>query len=389
MTSDLFDHSDPPLKRAMHFCPPSPWQVLSIAAVYLGITVFCFYGFVALPKQDERTALHLKQALAEIAGTLRTTTGKVETFLKTARFYESRGGLTDRELEGWSVIFTEVFQGDPLIGGLSIIDSNGRSWGIGKYRENAWVRVFPANQGRGAAGKQMGNLLEDLDAQGRGIAGSQRPIPPRRLSSPWTRLPGGTVDPLWTSPFTSTTIAAPVISASVRAAHPQQRVIAAHIRLPDLSALTEQARLVDSGIVAIVDQHGRVLGLPRLAGVPQGAAGEAQRLEALMLPLRELDTPIRPLFEAWLESDKRCDGLIKFTTPSGEDYLGMVQDVSLGSNPLYILVAVPAREFSLLSLATLEAIFFTLLCIVLSRIGCRIFSSWRCRLARCQSCPDA
>ena len=284
----------------------------------------------------------------------------VRAALDMTRAWGADGQLDPADMDALTARFVPLMQSWPQVSSMMVADTAGAEAMLLRVGDTWTTRSVAAGSGgKGAVWQRWGGddlaetWNEDLDYDPR--------------IRPWYRgaMELAQDDPMhWTDAYTFFTTKDPGITASTRTGpmdDPGTRVLAFDLLLTDISAFTTGLELTENGFVVIMDDDGRVLGLPR---DPRFGTPEACK-PFVLTPARKLGLPA---LEVGLNLWRRAG---KPTTPSmsyeveGETHWAGLRPVELdGDRVAWIGVFVP--EADLLGTArTEQAIVLGLLALAL------------------------
>ncbi|MBK6636460.1 MAG: PAS domain S-box protein [Rhodocyclaceae bacterium] len=153
----------------------------------------------------------------------------------------------------------------------------------------------------------------------------------------------------WTAPYLFQSTQEPGITASVRFTDPasgENKVVAFDILLTDLSRFTSELRYGTHGQVTLLSADGKLLGLPRDAGLSRDAATAAL--------LKAPDDTLLPLVAAALtEAAKSTGGLsnpLSVISPvDASEWIARIEKIVLRNQELHMVAMAPASDFGVWS----------------------------------------
>lgn len=230
--------------------------------------------------------------------------------------------------------FRKILGSEAMISGLTVVDGQGRSWGLGKISKDGWVSVTPNLE------DEFFQNLRFANADGTSNSAQRISVP--RLVSPWFQvmaLKDGQI--LWTPPFTSTVISEPVISAAIRSSQSHSKAYAVHIRLADLEIGCEPDQQGRQGKVLLMDRQGRM--------VARSRTRPDEEVNGLLGSLSELQLdPFNAMLEHWLKAGKPLRTAFWFDSAvNASAQVGSVSPVWLGGLEFYLMVTIPKGECAL------------------------------------------
>lgn len=285
-----------------------------------------FYGYQSLgsARDEQFVRERLENEVQYVHRETARSFSCVERFLKDF----SRSTTSWMSPEGLSEIFKREAEGCPLLGGVSILNSDGKTWGVGTVSERDQVLVRP---------KTNGAALERyfLDERGLLVANSRKDIPNPKVSSLWPWLSSSDTEHVrWTAPYTSKVIDEAVISAAING--DDDRIYSAHVRLSDLSRLIAKRLSPSLGGVMLFDSQGKGL------MYPTGFLLREERAEAKeLLSMVSSDSLFYDSFQEW--HHRRWPERLDFRVDQREGAysLGSVRSITIGDQRVGLFVVSP------------------------------------------------
>lgn len=315
--------------------PPLP-RAFRPALQILGVVALVLLLWLHLSAQRQRASEQELQGFRLLAGhaqhRIDMLTGQVTTLLRVMQVI---GGtpLEGEASRAWMQPFRQILVDDPLIAGLTVVDQQGRSWGVGKFRGDGWVRVTPFRDEPGFQNLQFDDARGNTDAT--------HVVSNPRLVSPWFQvmaLREGQI--LWTTPFTSAVISEPVISAAIKGRQGVARAYAAHIRLADLQVLSDAPQILPNAAVILTDRQGRLVARAAAPATPDVPNASNARLLASISEQRL--EPFNALQAHWLKAGKPLRTVLRFESFDGStEYSGWVSPVAIDGLEFYLMAALP------------------------------------------------
>lgn len=326
----------------------------------LGLSLYFHFG-VYRPTADEHAHLIFEAARVRAEERLAHVTEKVESLLNFFHFQERDAPFLAEEVRKEPFRLKEIFVREPLLGAVTLVDDDGRSWGFGRFGDDGWVLVRPDPDADGGNGDESvpAHISIEFDHLGRKVQGGEKVVAPFRLTSPWFRVVAEDSNRiLWTEPFTSTVLGEPVMSAAIRSHAQKNKGMAVHVRISDLSFVATEFYFLRMGRAALIDKQGRLIAMSDRREDAKQAVGERTVQPRNFLLLKSLSVarldPFSSLMESWLDAQKPLQRLHGFTSPNGERYLGSVSMLALGGTELYLLLVAPEEEFVMNELSFFE-----------------------------------
>jgi serine phosphatase RsbU (regulator of sigma subunit) len=178
-----------------------------------------------------------------------------------------------------------------------------------------------------------------------------------------------TVGPVqWTEPYTFFTTGEPGITASVGFLTDagETQVLAVDVSLREISEFTRSLRVGERGVVTILTEDERAVGLPAIPAFER----EEARASAYLQPLESL--ALDGVVTALRESRAAGGRTVRFQTADGP-WWGMARDFSLGENRTFFVVAAIPESELLGGVAGLRTL---IVAIVLLVLGAGLARGW-------------
>jgi len=320
-------------------------------ALVLGISVLVFavlavfaasaIRLVVAPMVDSVARAQMDQAAGELDGRLQQLLGTVEATVRTTRDRGVQGEASLDDLPRFNEAFFPVIAHHREISSVLMANASGREILLLPRGDGTWVNRLsdPEHWGRKTywlywdAQRQLTRVeMQELDYDAR-----QRPWFRAAMALP--RDDGIA----WTEPYVFFTTQEPGITAAARwvAADGTRYVISHDVRLLDLSRFTSRVVAGRSGMAAILQADGRVMGLPRSDRSPSDEDIKAAALQ----PVEAIGAP--PLAEAvrqWRSAGEPAGMLARFDH-GGSAWYSLFRRVAVGSNPVWLAIAAPRSDF--------------------------------------------
>ncbi|MFG0275370.1 MAG: SpoIIE family protein phosphatase [Phycisphaerales bacterium] len=164
----------------------------------------------------------------------------------------------------------------------------------------------------------------------------------------------------WTEPYTFFTTGEPGITASLafRTAEGETQVLALDVSLREISEFTRSLRVGERGVVTILTEDERAVGLPAVPAFDD----EAARARAYLQPLDTL--ALEGVVTALRESRAAGGETVRFQTRYGA-WWGMARDISLGADRTFFVVAAIPESELLGGVAGLRTLIIVIVVVVL------------------------
>lgn len=232
----------------------------------------------------------INQSADEMELALQRFFDPVEQGVVIARSWGIDGLLDIEDTERLNRLFEPLLEQIPQIASILVADSSGAQYQILRRGDTYWNRLFREEWGERAQRVEHGDSDDDAELQSSWI---EREYDPR--DRPWFQ---GAIAKLratdrsihWTSPYVFITESEPGITASAAFAAQDGSavVIGFDVRLEEITEFTSQEHATRNALVAILDDNGRLLGLP---AIPQFSNPSSWRGALLKTP-EELKIPL-------------------------------------------------------------------------------------------------
>jgi serine phosphatase RsbU (regulator of sigma subunit) len=259
--------------------------------------------------------------------------------LAAARAWGEAGMLRLDDPAALERILLPVVRAQPQVSAVLLADEAGRSWLL-RQEPHAWIlrETDPARLGPrmrvhewSDADPARRERIEELDYDPR--------------TRPWFRLAverRGQPGPHWTDPYTFFTTGEPGMTAATAIEAPggERLVVGFDVRLRAISDFTGRFEVSERGLVFVLADDGRFLGLPR-----EGLfASEASRERALLRPPAEVGVPLLADAAAAAARPRTADGPLRLRHAGEPWWLGADRfDLGPGRG-LTIAVLVPEND---------------------------------------------
>ncbi len=288
---------------------------------------------------------------------LRRFLGPVTRGLEVAQSWGKAGMLNHDDTDRLARFFVPMMLQFPQVSSLLVADSTGREFMLLRTADKWRVRLANPNQWGGRTRwfewtEQAGEVNEywkDLDYDPRNRPWYQGAIKHRDkiAAEPPDSQRRFERAVHWTSPYTFFTTNAPGITASVTydAGDGLDHVIGFDVLLEDVSKFTTNLTVSQRGMVAVLTEDDRFVGLPRM----EAFTSEAGRKAALLKRPDELDIPLmRDAAKAFSKHlhgpDQQEVEPFEFTS-AGQPWWGAAKEFPLSADrTLIIAVVVPTAD---------------------------------------------
>jgi len=337
-----------PVNAASHRTVTIRWSIFRNLILLVGIIAIAISTSTLLI--GDRTAEQLSRQM--IGQTSHIATASIEPIFNTIRQslllfkkFSEDGVLQPENPLVMNLMFIPFMTGFSGVSSINTGDANGYGYLLLRT-EDGWANriVKPGSVGRTT-------FWMDWDAKGDLIKEYTRDIDYDPRTRPWYKLardetPGSPARAVWTPPYRFYTTQDIGITASTkvfrRGGSPY--VLAFDVLLTDLSDVTVHLAPSDNGLVALLTDDGKILGVPRQSNVSD--APEALK-QLLLQPVEQLGIPqLTRAFQDW-QREHGTGRHIFHLEAEGEDWWADFRDLHLGEEGprLLLAVMVPEQDF--------------------------------------------
>jgi PAS domain S-box-containing protein len=361
---------------------PSIHQYVTRRVAPLVVAVFAAFGLalyylIVVPAQDKFAMRELLAAAQHVESRTATTIEEIENEVRIAGVMVETGRLGVDDVNGFNAEMMPILEQRTRFTSAVLANEHGREILLLREDDGSWrnritdIEKWGKRQ-RWLAWSPEGKLLSSEWRVGN--------YDPR--NRPWyqgamSTQPEGAVN--WSDAYRFVSTGLLGVSASMRAIHRATGTRYAFdldVRVRDLSRYTSSLRVGDNGYVVMLQQDGRILGLPRNPQIPD----EAQFGERLLKTPQEAGLPVLGAALAGRKDLQKASDVIFKITVSGETWLARISPLPLGrSKHLLMATMAPATDFPLADrvfAATLGALLAAMIVftVILSLYFSRLFS---------------
>ena len=236
--------------------------------------------------------------------------------------------------------FIPLLVANPRATSLILADAQGRTYLLLRNEDGTWTNRLtdPRDVGRG-------RYLTWRDARTL-VADEWKVVDYDARQRPWYAgsLPLADEDFHWTEPYTFFATGKPGMTLSMpwRAADGSRYVIAMDILLETVSSQAQELRVGESGALAVLDESGRVVGLPREARRPDGSLP----MDVLLRPAEELEgTALADAYRHWSGAGRPASKPLGMDH-QGTEWVAEFLPLSLHGRKLWVATYAPLDEFA-------------------------------------------
>jgi hypothetical protein len=299
--------------RLLHLYRPLVRKLVLIvgATIVLTAAALIYFDERMVNSLTERLTASNAHAVRQQLDDLRST---AEEGLGVALGQLSRTELGERSRRDELFGLLEPYFGSyPFLDSINFADEVGNEYAILRQGEERHTRFVEA------AAPRVAHWSRRVDGQVVEEWTRDQTVPP--AERPWyvgamQRAPG---QDYWTRPYAFLTTREPGISVSARSRHEgggREFVVAFNFTLSAVSGFTMALRPTENGLAAVIDDEGRLLGLPADARFEEASARNA----AVLKPLADLG--LTTLDSAYTARRKRGggEGIFQFRTPDNASW---------------------------------------------------------------------
>ncbi len=309
---------------------------VSLASVLFVITAF--YFLQVRPQAEATVKARQKEAAERVVNRIEGLVGEIENLLLTSQRWAADGLISLDDPVAFNRLMLPVLQLRRTISSFHLASDAGREVLLLGSADGFRNRITDV-PGKGHL-QQWLNWHDVHTRSGEEL--KEQDYDPRRR--PWfsgaLETPEGRVH--WTAPYLFQTTREPGITASVRwidKASGRQFVVAMDILLSDLSRSTRELEYGGTGMVALLTDDGKLLGLPRNAGFDNDEAIQKAVLQPPeAIGLQRLAAVLRQAGAASDGTRRLIDG--------GEPWLATLQRAPFGNQVFRIAMLAPEGDFS-------------------------------------------
>ncbi|MDR3435353.1 response regulator [Telmatospirillum sp.] len=312
-----------------------------IVLMALGIFAASTYGLIVVPTVDRLAASQMQQTAGELEARVQRLLATVAITLNTSRHWGMNGSLTLDQLQRFNEFFFPVIENHPEISSVIFAHDSGREILLLHSPDGKWINRLsdPDNWGKKTTWItwNANREIEKTEILDRDYDARQRPWFTGAMAM------ARDDDIHWTAPYIFFTTREPGITAATRwtADDGSHYIIAHDVKLLDLSHFTRQIKAGPNGVGMLLDDQGRLIGVPRAPRFND----DDEIKNAVLQPLADQGLPIAA--EGWrLWNDAgRPDGSLNSMTIDGTDWFTHFHRMVVGQQPLWLAVVAPRMDF--------------------------------------------
>ncbi|MGE5516876.1 MAG: response regulator [Bacteroidota bacterium] len=311
-----------------------------IVVMALGVFAISTYAFIVAPTIERLADTQMRQTAGELSSRVQHLLATVEVTLNTSRHWGLNNSLNLDQVEKFNEFFFPVIENHPEVSSVLVAHESGREILL-LYANGKWINRLsdPEHWGKKTTWLTWSGtrVLEKTETIERDYDARKRP---------WF---GGAMalkrdeDVFWTAPYIFFTTREPGITASSRWTAPDgQRYVVAHdVKLLDLSHFTRQITAGTTGVGMLLDDAGKLVGVPR----DERFSSDEEIKKAVLKPLAEQGLPI--LAEGWRhwEEHGRPDGSLNAMASDGVTWFTEFRRIHIGEQPFWLGVMAPRQDF--------------------------------------------
>ena len=312
-----------------------------IVVMALGVFAASTYFLIVIPTIDRLADTQMRQTATELDARVKRLLATVEITLNTSRHWGMNGSLDLDQLQRFNEFFFPIIENHPEISSVILAHESGREILLLLTPDGKWINRLSDPEAKGnkttwitwSANRVMEKtevLERDYDARKR----------------PWFLGAMATArdeDIYWTAPYIFFTTKEPGITAASRwrAADGSRYVIAHDVKLLDLSHFTRQIKAGLNGVGVLLDDQGRLVGVPRMPRFDR----DDEIKKVVLQPLADQGLPV--LAQGWGRWNDlgRPDGSLNHIDIDGQAWFTHFHRTFIGAQPLWLGVAAPRRDF--------------------------------------------
>jgi two-component system sensor histidine kinase/response regulator len=312
-----------------------------IVVMALGVFATSTYYLIVGPTVDRLAETQIRQTAGEIEARVRRLLATVEITLNTSRHWGMNGSLDLDQLERFNEFFFPMIENHPEISSVILAHESGREILLLHSPDGKWINRLsdPDKWGKKTTWITWtaNRVMEKTEVLERDYDARKRP---------W--FSGGMAlardDEIhWTAPYIFFTTKEPGITAASRwtAADGSRYVIAHDVKLIDLSHFTRQITAGPNGVGMLLDDDGRLVGVPRAPRF----SDDSEIRKAVLQPLADQGLPV--IAEGWRRWNElgRPGGSLNAMVVDGDDWFTHFHRVFVGQQALWLGVVAPRGDF--------------------------------------------
>ena len=309
----------------------------------LGLFAYGGYRLVVQPAINELALSEMHGVAQKVQAGLESSFQGVETGLQTSRSWaENTRARPDAEhLLRFAEMFIPVIAHHTETSAIIFADDTGRELLLLRTRDGQLVTRLSDPARRGTAMD-----WRTWSAQGRMLTREERNIAYDARTRPWFR--GAMAQTAaqgihWTDPYTSFTNQEPGVTGVIHwtGVDGRRYVIAHNVALSSLSRLTSRLRVAQRGIVALLDEQGTLLAVPRTEATVTASELYAKALK----PADTAGIPVLAAGFAQWRTEGRASSVITRFSFENERWLALFEPTEVAGRVVWLASFAPADEF--------------------------------------------
>ena len=319
------------------------WRLCLLIMLSLAAFAYAGYHLVLQPAINELARAQMRGVAQKVQDKLETSFTGMEAGLRTSRNWGviTQAKPTAEFLPRFNDVFIPMLQHQPDISAIVFSDESGREILLVRTHDGTLVTRLsdPARQGTtmewltwSATGKLLGREVRNINYDAR--------------TRPWFQgaMAQTSAEGLfWTDPYLFFTNNEPGFTGvSYWTGGDGKRYIIAHdVPMLSLSQTTSTLRVAQRGIVALLDDHGAMLALPR----QDGPVSDSQLSAGLLRTVTESDIPVlKAGYSHWRAQGGPSSVVAQFRH-GNEQWFGMFEPTEAAGRIAWLATFAPADEF--------------------------------------------
>ncbi|KAF0221629.1 MAG: hypothetical protein FD176_3100 [Rhodospirillaceae bacterium] len=316
-------------------------RAFAIVVMALGVFAVSTYALIVVPAIDRLAQSQMTQTAGELDARVQRLLATVEITLNTSRRWGVNGSLQLDQVERFNEFFFPMIENHPEISSVIFAHESGREILLLHTADGKWINRLsdPDRWGNKTTWMTWSNtrVLEKTEILERDYDARKRP---------WFIGAMAMAEDLgvfWTAPYIFFTTKEPGITAASRwtGADGRRFIIGHDVKLLDLSHFTRSITAGPNGIGMLLDDQGRLVGVPR----DERFRDDGEIKKAVLQPLAAADLPV--LAASWRHWNDlgRPDGSLNALEYRGEDWFSHFRRVFIGQQSFWLAVVAPHRDF--------------------------------------------
>ena len=309
----------------------------------LGIFAYGGYRLVVEPAIHALALSEMRGVAQKVQTKIEGSFSAVETSLRTSRSWaENTQARPDAaHLARFAETFIPVIAHLPDTSAIIFADDTGREILLVRTRDGSLATRLSDPAQRGPAMD-----WRTWNAAGQPLSHEARTIDYDARTRPWftgTMAQTATAGLFWTDPYSFFTNQEPGITgvAHWTGADGHRYILAQDVSLLGLSRLTATLQIAQRGSVALLDDQGALLAVPRTGAVPSDEALSAKTLK----PAQSADLPVLAAGFAQWRAEGNASSVITPFTFDNERWMGLFEPTEAAGRIAWLVTLAPADEF--------------------------------------------